>query len=247
MEGVPLPNPNRSGNRSSPENGSPGRTGFDRSPLVMTLGIGTLVLVLVSLTLLFLVKRESAQQAFDAGLNEFKQKRFSVSIERFDEFLKTFPRHDLTKNGRRVFEPCKSRTSPGGFAPDWNRAVSLLEQYVRSIRELSNFSEMQVYARDAATRIALSAADGAGLQKETRVDRNLDQCRPHTRDELSRGSAPGGQAETDCRCSGEIRANHRRHEFIGDLWKRSGRVWNVVNRWRRCRSTGNWSMTTPIP
>lgn len=221
MEGVPLPKPESK--RESIFTRKPVRPGerdLTRSPLVMTLGIGTLVLVLVSLTLLFLVKRESAQQAFDAGLNEFKQKRFSVSIERFDEFLKTFPRHDLTKTAVGYSNLAKVEQVLAGSAPDWNRAVSLLEQYVRSIRELSNFSEMQVYARDAATRIALSAADGAGLQKKRElIETSTNAAR------ILEMNSPADQRPADKLkqiADAQVKSERiiRRHEFIrGSLEK----------------------------
>ncbi|MCA9093293.1 MAG: PQQ-binding-like beta-propeller repeat protein [Planctomycetaceae bacterium] len=144
----------------------PGEQEVTRSPIVMFLGGGMLVLILIALTLFFLVDRETAQQAYDRGLDELKQKRFSVSIERFQEFTEAFPQHNLVKSAVSYSNLAKVEQVLASSTPDWARALSLLEVYTRSIRDLSNFSEMQVFARDVATRIAFGAAESAGLLKK---------------------------------------------------------------------------------
>lgn len=167
MEGAPLPD---TAPKSNPffvrKPIRPGERELTRSPVVLFLGGGMLVLVLVAFTLLFLVKRESADQAFNRGLDELKQKRFSVSIERFQEFLEAFPQHNLVNSARGYSNLAKVEQVLASSTPDWPRALSLLEVYARSIRELSNFSEMQGFARDVATRIAIGAADAAGTLKK---------------------------------------------------------------------------------
>lgn len=167
MEPVPLPRFDRKGPPLfTLKPVRPGERDLSRSPLVMTLGIGSVLLVLIAGTLYFLVGRETTAQAFDRGMNEFKQKRYSVAIERFQEFLDLYPRHELTKSAVAFSNLSKVEQVLAGTTPDWKRALELLQLYTRSIRELPNSNEMIGYARDAAQRIALGSAEAAGALKK---------------------------------------------------------------------------------
>ncbi|MFO1020625.1 MAG: PQQ-binding-like beta-propeller repeat protein [Planctomycetales bacterium] len=132
-----------------------------RSPLVLFLGGGTLVLLLAAGTLWFLINREGAAQMYGKALAEYDQKRYTSSIERFEEFLKSYPRHGMSKTARSYIGLARIEQTLVGAAPDWKRGLEQLDQYIRAERQKPSFPDWQTRVREIAEHIAFGSLETA--------------------------------------------------------------------------------------
>lgn len=163
----------------------PGEQDLLRSPLVVTLGIGTVILVMMSLALWFVIGRDSSQKAYQQALTEMEQKRFALAITQFEEFLKTYPGHRYASAARHALDLSRVEQPIAGAAPDWERGLKALDDYLAQHRRDKDFAEFVPRVLDLAERIAKGAATSAGLLKKpallitaSNASRSLQQYSP---------------------------------------------------------------------
>lgn len=144
----------------------PGEREIMRSPLVMSLGIGTLVLVLLSLALWIVIGRDTSQKAYQTAIDELEQKRFSQAITLLEEFLKTYPNHSLSSSARHALGLAKVEQPIAGAAPAWDRGLQALDEFVVKHRREKDFPEIVPKVLEFAELIAKGSAEGAGSQKK---------------------------------------------------------------------------------
>src|SRR5262249_33663770 len=78
----------------------PGERDPLRSPLVLGLGGGVLLLLLSAGSLWFVLSREKAQRAYDRGKTELLNGQYPQAIESLELFLRDYPRHVLAPQAR---------------------------------------------------------------------------------------------------------------------------------------------------
>ena len=144
----------------------PGEQDVMRSPLVLTLGIGTIVLVMMSFALWFVIGRDASQKAFQLAQSELEQKRFTQAITQFEEFLKTYPDHQLTSAARHSLGLARIEQPIAGAAPAWDRGVAEIEKFITEHRRDKTFAEVVPQVLELAERIAKGSAEAAGVQKK---------------------------------------------------------------------------------
>lgn len=144
----------------------PGEQDLLRSPLVMTLGIGTIILVMMSLALWLVIGRDASQKAYQLAVTELEQKRFSQAITQFEEFLKTYPSHRFASAARHALGLAKVEQPIAGAAPAFDRGLQALDEFVAQHRREKDFSDILPKVLELAERIAKGAADTAGTQKK---------------------------------------------------------------------------------
>ena len=144
----------------------PGEQDLLRSPLVVTLGVGTVVLMMMSLALWFVIGRDSSQKAYQQALTEMEQKRFTQAISQFEEFLKTYPGHRYASAARHALDLSRVEQPIAGAAPDWERGLKALDDYLSKHRRDKDFSEFAPKLLDLTERIAKGAATAAGALKK---------------------------------------------------------------------------------
>lgn len=76
----------------------PGEQDALRSPLVLGLGGGALVLLLATAAIWFLMGREAANRLYDRGVTALGDGQFAQAIQAFDQFVERYPRHGLVAN-----------------------------------------------------------------------------------------------------------------------------------------------------
>ena len=144
----------------------PGQQDLMRSPLVTTLGIGTIILVMMSLALWFVIGRDSSQKAYQLAISEMEQKRFSQAIAQLESFLKTYPSHRYSSAARQALGLALIEQPISGAAPAWDRGLKALDDYVTAHRRDQDFSVVLPQVLDLAERIGKGAAESAGTQKK---------------------------------------------------------------------------------
>lgn len=144
----------------------PGQQDLMRSPLVTTLGIGTIILVMISLALWFVIGRDSSQKAYQLAVSEMEQKRFSQAIAQFESFIKTYPSHRYVSAARHALGLALIEQPISGAAPAWDRGLKALDDYVTQHRRDKDFADMVPKILDLAERIGKGAAESAATQKK---------------------------------------------------------------------------------
>ncbi|MDB5340598.1 MAG: bamB 1 [Planctomycetaceae bacterium] len=160
----PAAEPSRGIFRSAPVR--PGQQDLMRSPLVTTLGVGTIILVMMSLALWFVIGRDSSQKAYQLAVSEMEQKRFSQAIAQFESFIKTYPSHRYVSAARHALGLAQIEQPIAGAAPAWDRGLKALDEYVAQHRRDKDFSDILPKVLDLAERIGKGAAESAGTQKK---------------------------------------------------------------------------------
>ena len=163
----------------------PGQQDLMRSPLVTTLGIGTIILVMMSLALWFVIGRDSSQKAYQLAISEMEQKRFAQAIAQLETFIKTYPSHRFTSAARHALGLALIEQPISGAAPAWDRGLKALDDYLTAHRRDKDFTDVLPKVLDLAERIGKGAAESAGTQKKpdlltisTNASRLLQQYSP---------------------------------------------------------------------
>lgn len=184
----------------------PGQQDLMRSPLVTTLGIGTIILVMVALALWFVIGRDASQKSYQLAVTEMEQKRFSQAIAQFEEFLKAYPNHRYASAARHALGLSLIEQPISGAAPDWDRGLKALDDYVARHRRDTDFSDVLPKILELAKRIGKGSAETAGSQKKPELlsisnnaSRLLQQYSPNDKQSPQEIDAAIHQAKTAIR------------------------------------------------
>lgn len=145
----------------------PGEQDTARSPLVLSLGGGTLALVLAALTIYFIIGRQKVERHYEAAVSELKQGHYDQAIQLFEEFLKEHPLHKYADSVYIDLGKARVEAAISGSTPDWNRGLSELQTFIKEYRDRPNFQEQRETIRQYAERIALGAAKRAEVAAQS--------------------------------------------------------------------------------
>ena len=166
----------------------PGEQDITRSPLTITLGVGIAFLLLSSATVWLIIGRDSAQRQYDAAIGDLNSGRYAQAIERFNQFLQSYPRSEYSQmaqigRGRATIE-----AQINGSSPDWPVGLKLLQDFVVNHRDYPDFEAAIDHVRRYAELITLGAAkkaevtrDAALLEVARDAHRILDRYSPDGR------------------------------------------------------------------
>ena len=144
----------------------PGEQDIVRSPFVLTLIVGTVILLLLGGIFWFMIARESASRRFDAAQEELDQGKYSQAVAQFDDFLKIYPDHSLTPPARMARGRALILREISGSAPAWSPGVERLQDFVNELRDVDGFSEEHENIREYADKIAFGAAESAEVRRD---------------------------------------------------------------------------------
>lgn len=144
----------------------PGEQDALRSPLVLGLGAGALVLLLATAAIWFLMGREAANRLYDRGVTSLADGQFAQSIQAFDQFVERYPRHELIPKALIGAGKARIQQEIGGAAPSWERGLEQLQEFVKRQRNSAEFADLQPTIREYAEQIALGAAKSAEATRE---------------------------------------------------------------------------------
>ena len=139
-----------------------------RSPLVLFLGGGGGLLAIVALVFWFMINREQVRRQFDEAAKEIRAAQFATGIQKFEEFIKAHPGHDLTDgaDGAKV-QLSKARVDKElTGSPAYSNAIKALQDLVTEHREAKFFSELHDDVVVFAKKIALDTPKAAAVNKQ---------------------------------------------------------------------------------
>ena len=155
----------------------PGEQDIVRSPLVLTLGGGSVVLLLLAGIFWFIIGRETVQRQFDTAKNLRKEGNYTQAISSFEKFLETNSKHALGDQARIELAETKIAKQISGSQPSWSKGMEALDAAKNKIRDLDGFSEWKPSLCTFAEEIAMGAAKSAGIRKQRELLKVSDAAR----------------------------------------------------------------------
>jgi hypothetical protein len=168
----PLPARTRRETREKPRNPKlrPGEQETLRSPLVVGLGVGTLLLLLAAVSIWFVLDREAAQREYDAANALLQSGQYGPGIEAFETFLRSRPRHRLAADARLAIATARVEQPISGGVPAWDAGLEALDGFITAYRETPPFQDVESPVRKfviaSADRIAMGAAENARTSRK---------------------------------------------------------------------------------
>ncbi len=144
----------------------PGEQDVFRSPLVLGLGGGGLIVLLLTATIWFLMGRQVARQHFDRAEQEFKDQKFSQAIQSYESFLEQYPSHSLRTDAQLGVGRARIQKELSGATPSWKRGLEQLEAFITEHRNDADFKSLQPGIAQFADQIGYGAAKTAEQVKD---------------------------------------------------------------------------------
>lgn len=139
----------------------PGEQDIFRSPLVLGLGLGGLVLVLVTGIFWFLIGREQSSRLYDRAVAELNEGQYTQSIASFEKFLELYAGHSLHRQAERGLGKARIQKEISGATPAWKRGLEQLHELITRHRNEPDFAELHPVLLRYAEEISLGAARSA--------------------------------------------------------------------------------------
>ncbi|QDT91836.1 outer membrane protein assembly factor BamB family protein [Gimesia algae] len=144
----------------------PGERQVVKSPFVLSLAGGSLLLVLVALTFWFIIGRDTAKRHFDAAVQEMEAGKYSQAIQLFEHFLENYSKSDYADEARIMLSESLVEKEISGSTPAWNAGLEATNQFIKKHRDDSDFKALYPTLVDYGKRIALGAVKTASRTKE---------------------------------------------------------------------------------
>tara|TARA_R110002124_G_scaffold71180_4_gene190731 strand:+ start:307 stop:3972 length:3666 start_codon:yes stop_codon:yes gene_type:complete len=162
----PLSLKDRVRRRSSRSAVRPGERQVVRSPFVLSLAGGSILLVLIALTFWFIIGRDTAKRHFDAAVQEMEAGKYSQAIQLFEHFLENYNKSDYADEARIMLSESLVEKEISGSTPAWSRGLEATNQFIKKHRDDSDFKALYPILVDYGQRIALGAVETASRTKE---------------------------------------------------------------------------------
>ncbi|MCA9019032.1 MAG: PQQ-binding-like beta-propeller repeat protein, partial [Planctomycetaceae bacterium] len=162
----PLSLKDRVRRRSSRNAVRPGERQVVRSPFVLSLAGGSILLALVALTFWFVIGRDTAKRHFDAAVQEMDAGKYSQAIQLFEHFLENYSKSDYADDARILLSESLVEKEISGSTPAWNAGLEATNQFIKKHRDDSDFKDRYPTLVDYGQRIALGAVETASRTKE---------------------------------------------------------------------------------
>lgn len=144
----------------------PGEQDIFKSPLILGLGGGGLVVLLVTAMIWFLMGRQVAFQHYDRAVKEFSEGRYTQAIGLFESFLEKYPGHSLSADARIGVGRARIQKELSGATPSWKRGQEELEKFIEEHRNDADFKSLQPGISQFAEQIGIGAAKTAGQVRD---------------------------------------------------------------------------------
>lgn len=144
----------------------PGEQDILRSPLVLSLTLGGLVLVLISGIFWLLIGREQATRLYDRAVAELNDGQYAQSIASFEQFLQQYPGHSLGKQAGRGLDRARIQKEISGAVPAWKQGLDQLHAMIAHHRNEADFGDLHPVIQRLAEEISLGAARTAETSKD---------------------------------------------------------------------------------
>ncbi|QDT27985.1 outer membrane biogenesis protein BamB [Gimesia panareensis] len=152
--------------RSSRNAVRPGERQIVRSPMILSLVGGSVLLALTALVFWFIIGRDTAKRHYDAAVQEMDSGKYSQAIQLFEYFLENYNKSDYADEARILLSKSFVEKEISGSTPSWHAGLEATENFIKKHRDDSDFKELYPTLTDYGQRIALGAVETASRTKE---------------------------------------------------------------------------------
>ncbi len=147
----------------------PGEQDVFRSPLVLGLTVGGLVLLLVTGIFWFLIGREQASRLYDRAVAELNDGQYVQSITSFEQFLQKYSSHSLRRHAERGLDRALVQKEISGATPAWKHGLDQLQKLISNHRNDSDFADLHPILFKYAEEISLGSAKSAETARDAEL------------------------------------------------------------------------------
>jgi len=152
--------------RSSRNAVRPGERQIARSPFVLSLIGGSILLALVAFTFWFIIGRDTAKRHYDAAVQEMEAGKYSQAIQLFEYFLENYNKSDYADDAKILLSRSFVEKEISGSTPAWNAGLKATNDFIKKHRDDPDFKELYPTLVDYGQKIALGAVETASRTKE---------------------------------------------------------------------------------
>ena len=143
----------------------PGEQDALRSPFVLTLTLGAVVLFLAAATFWFVIERQAVQQQLASANTEYEQGRYTQAIALFEGFLMKYPRHKDVPEVMLTLGKAQIEKEIMGATPSWKNGLSALQEFIDRHRDDETFADLRDTLAKYAKAIAIGSVETAASIK----------------------------------------------------------------------------------
>lgn len=147
----------------------PGEQEVLKSPLVLGLSGGALVLLLVTGIFWFLISREQSNRLYERAMGEMDSGQFAQAISSYEKFLAQYPNHGLHRQAVRGLAKATIQKDISGSTPAWKQGLEKLNEMIKAHRNESDFSDMHSAIFQYAEQISMGAAKSAETARDAEM------------------------------------------------------------------------------
>ncbi len=147
----------------------PGQQDALRSPLVLGLSLGGLVLVLITGIFWFLISREQSTRLYDRAVAELNDGQYAQSITSFEQFLQQYSGHALHRQAERGLGKALVQKEIAGGTPAWKTGLEQVHGLISKHRNESDFADLTPVLHRYGEEIALGAARTAAATRDAEL------------------------------------------------------------------------------
>ncbi len=141
----------------------PGEEDPLRSPLVLGLAGGAVVLMLSGAIFYFMAFRQTTQQVFDQAKAVYDDGKFQNAINEFNNFIIVYPRQDITEEAKTLLGLAKIRQQIESATPNFEEGLAQLRAFIRENSDREDaFEALHPEIVTHAKKISVEAAQAAG-------------------------------------------------------------------------------------
>ncbi|MGC1275888.1 MAG: PQQ-binding-like beta-propeller repeat protein, partial [Planctomycetaceae bacterium] len=155
----------------------PGDQDILTSPLVLGIGGLSLLLLLAAGTFWLLMDREAADRLYGAAVADREAGRYAQAIRNYEQFLLEFPTDDRGTDARFALGLTRIERYAGGSSPDFEKAQTAFESFVRGHRDLDGFDAQRDSLRKLARQMTAGASDSAVRTGDRKLLNSAEQAR----------------------------------------------------------------------
>jgi outer membrane protein assembly factor BamB len=164
----------------------PGEQEVFKSPLVLTLGGGALVLAIMAGAFYFIIGRDTVTRRMEMIEGSIAEERFSQAIKELDLFLVDHPRDKYTESATMLRAKTRIDKEVTGSVPNWAKGNDAIQLYIDECRDFETFGEQYAMLAEVSGKIAVGSLKTAGERK----DRSLLEVSEKAKGFLDRFSDP---------------------------------------------------------
>ena len=142
----------------------PGEQEIAKSPLVIALAGGAIVLLLMSGAYWFIIGRDTATKALMVIDEDLNNQRFAPAIKALEDFIVSHHGHPKVIEYRFKLSRARIDKEITGSRTNWEAGIEMIDLFKKDTRDVEGFADQKPMLADYAFKVTMGAIDSAGKQ-----------------------------------------------------------------------------------